>query len=55
MDSYTLGSLSNDDSDVNENSKKAIDLDWQNNNYARAPRIFVYFFTVVARLRRGNA
>ena len=27
MDSYILGSLSNDDGDVNENSKKAIDLD----------------------------
>ena len=33
MDSYILGSLSNDDGDVNENSKKAIDLDWQNNNF----------------------
>ena len=54
MDSYILGSLSNDDGDVNENSKNAIDLDWQNNNFARA-RFFVYFFTVVARLRRGNA
>ena len=54
MDSYTLGSLSNDDGDVNENGKKAIDLDWQNNNFAHAPRFFVYFFTVVARLRRGN-
>ena len=43
MDSYTLESLSNDDGDVNENSKKAIDLDWQNNNSARAPRFFVYF------------
>ena len=27
MDSYILGSLSNDDGDVNENGKKAIDLD----------------------------
>ena len=33
MDSYILGSLSNDDGDVNENGKKAIDLDWQNNNF----------------------
>ena len=27
-----LGSLSNDDDDVNENGKKAKGLDWQNNN-----------------------
>ena len=34
MDSYILGSLSNDDGDVNENGKKAIDLDCgQNNNF----------------------
>ena len=55
MDSYILGSLSNDDGDVNENGEKAINLDRQNNNFARASRFFVYFFTVVARLRRGNA
>ena len=55
MDSYILGSLSNDDGDVNENGKRAIGSDWQNNSFARAPRFFVYFFTVVARLRRGNA
>ena len=28
------GNLSNDDGDVNENGKKAIGLDWQNNNFA---------------------
>ncbi|MCG8366340.1 MAG: hypothetical protein MJA27_23765, partial [Pseudanabaenales cyanobacterium] len=33
-----LGSLNNDDSDGNENGKKAIGLDWQNNNFARASR-----------------
>ena len=33
-----LGSLSNDDGDVNENGKKAIGLDEQNNNFARATR-----------------
>ena len=27
----------------------------QNNNFARAPRIFAHFFTVLARLRRENA
>ena len=53
--SYILGSLSNDDGDVNENGKRAIGSDWQNNNFARASRFFVYFFTVVAGLRRGNA
>ena len=49
-----LGSLSNDDEDVNENSKKAKGLDWQNNNFARASRFFVHFFAVTA-LRRKNA
>ena len=47
-----VGSLSNDDGDGNEDGKKAGGLDWQNNNFARAPRRFVYFFAVVARLRR---
>ena len=27
----------------------------QNNNFARASRFFVHFFTVLARLRRENA
>ena len=35
------GSLSNDDGDGNENGKKAIGLDWENNNFARASR-FLY-------------
>ena len=30
-----IGSLSNDDGDVNENGKKAIGLDWQDSNFAR--------------------
>ena len=47
-----LGSLSNDDGDVNENGKKAIGLDWQNNNFARASHLSVHFFAVTARLRR---
>ena len=50
-----LGSLSNDDGDVNENGKKAIGLDKQNNNFARASRFFVHFFAVTVRLRRENA
>ena len=47
------GSFSNDDSDGNENVKKATGL--LRNNVARASRFFVYFFTVLARLRRENA
>ena len=50
-----LGSLSNDDGDVNENGKKAIGLDKQNNNFARASRFFVHFFAVSERLRRETA
>ena len=37
----TIGSLSNDDDNSNENSKKAIGLDWQNNNFAHA-LLFLY-------------
>ena len=51
----SLGSLSNDDGDGNENGKKAIGLDWQNNNFARASRFFVHFSAVVARLQRETA
>ena len=46
--SFSLGSLSNDDGDGNENGKKAIELDWQNNNFARASRFLVHFVAVVA-------
>ena len=35
---WSLGSLSNDDHDVNENGKKALGLYCQNNNFARASR-----------------
>ena len=49
--SQTLGSLSNDDGDLNENGKKAVGLDWQNNNFAR---FFVHFFAVTARLLRES-
>ena len=48
-------SLSNDDGDGKENGEKAMDLDWQNNNYSRALPFFAHFFAVVARLRRENA
>jgi len=37
-----IGSLSNGNGDVNESGKKAIGLDWRNNNFARASR-FLYF------------
>ena len=51
----SIGSLSNDHGDVNENANKAIGLDWQNNNFARASRFFVHVLAVTARLRRENA
>ena len=35
-----LGSLSNDDDDGNENGRKAIGINWQNNNFLRASRFF---------------
>ena len=47
-----IGSLTNDDGDVNENGKKAKGLHEQNNDSARASRFFVHFFAVAARLRR---
>ena len=49
------GSLSKDDGDGNENGKKAIGLDKQNNNFARASRFFVRFFAVTAWQRRESA
>ena len=51
----TTGSLSNDDGDGNENGKKAISLDQQNNNFARAARFFVHFLAFVARLQRETS
>ena len=35
--------------------KKAIGLEWQNNNFARASRIFINFLAVVARLRHETS
>ena len=37
--------------DGNENGKKAIGVDKQNNNFERASRFIVHFSTVVARLQ----
>ena len=51
----SLGSLSNDFGEVNENGKKTAGLDWQNNNFARPSSFFVHFFAVTARLGRENA
>ena len=50
-----VGSLSNDDSDGNEDGKKARGLDWQNNNFVRASHCFVHFVAVVLRLRHETA
>ena len=38
---FSIGSLNNHEGDGNEDGKKAIGLDWQNNNFARASR-FLY-------------
>ena len=46
---------SNEDGDGNENGKKAIGLQRQNNNFARASRFFVHFFAVAVRLQRESA
>ena len=51
----SLGSQRNDDDDGNKNGKKAIGLDKQNNNFARASRFFVHFFAAEARLQRETA
>ena len=47
-----IGSLRNDDDDGNENGKKAIGIDKQTNNFARASRFFVHFSVVVALVQR---
>ena len=44
-------SLSNDDGD----GEKANKFREQNNTFARAPRFFVHFLAVVARLRRETS
>ena len=50
-----IGSLSNNDGDGIEDGKKAIGLDQQNDNFARASRFFAHFFAVAARLQRESA
>ena len=49
-----IRSLGNDDGDGNKNGKKAIGLDWQNNNFARASLFFENFFVVAVRLQRES-
>ena len=44
------GNLGNDDGDVNENGKKAIGLDWQNNNFACA----AFFYNSLPSLHDYN-
>ena len=52
----TIGSLSNNNGDGNENGKKTIDhLDKQNNNFARDHAFFVHFLVVVAQLRHKTS
>ena len=48
-----LGSLINEDGGDNQNGKKAIGLDDQNNNFPSP--FFIHFFAVTKRLRRENA
>ena len=50
----SLGNLSNDDGDGNENGKKAIGLDWQNNNFARDITLFCIFLSHIARVQRES-
>ena len=45
----TIGSLSNDDGDGNENGKTELGLDWQNNNFACVSCFFVHFLAVATR------
>ena len=44
-----------DDFDDNEDGKKAVGSDEQNNNSARASRFLANFLTVVARLRHDTS
>ena len=41
---WILGRLSNEGGDGNENGKRAIGLNWQNNNYGRASLLFFLTF-----------
>ena len=47
----SIRELKHDDGDGNENGKKAVALDKEDNNFLRASRFFAHFFAVVSRLR----
>ena len=51
----SLGSLSNDDADGNENGKKAIGLISKTTTFHVYHAFFVHFFAVIARLQRESA
>ena len=51
----TIGSLSNDDADGNENGKKAIGLISKTTTLHVHHAFFVHFFTVIAQLQRESA
>ena len=53
----SLGTLRSDDKMATRTSKNKKDnrFNKQNNNFARASHLFVYFFTVFVRPRRQNA
>jgi len=46
--------FSNEDSNGNEDVKKAIGFLRKDNKFAHASRFFVHFFAVTAQLRREN-
>ena len=50
-----MGSLSNDNSDGNENSINAIGLDLQKNNFAHASCFFVHFFAIIKWLQHKTS
>ena len=50
---FLLGSLSKD-GNGSETVEKAIPLDWQNNNSARASRFLEHFFVLTTRFRRES-
>ena len=54
---FSVGTVRYNDADGDENVKKKKDNRFhnQNNNFARASRLFVHFFAVYEQLRRENA